>query len=479
MNLAFIPVYIYYLGMEAYGLIGVFVSLQAWLVLLDMGITPMLNREMARFEGGAHDTQEISDLLRTLEFIYLPMAILIVVGIAITAHWLATHWLNAEKIPIASVTQALIIMGFVVALRWFTGLYRGAIMGLQHQVWFNGNNAVFATLRNAGVVIILAWVSPTIDAFFIYQAIIAAMESLVLAIKTRRLLPTPPRPAKFSVEMLQKTWRFAAGMTGIAFLAILLTQIDKIILSKMVSLTTFGYYILAVTLASGLRVFVTPISSGILPRLTELVSLGDEKNMSQLYHKSTQLLAITIIPITCVLSLYSEDVLLIWTRDPVIAESVAPLLSILVIGTMLNGLMTMPYMLQLAHGWTRLAINVNLASIFILLPAVYIGVHHYGAIAAAVAWLMLNIGYLLITISLMHRVLLQSEKWRWYSQAVIWPALPAIIICLLFYKIVPDTTLENLLPNALILILIMLISIASSALFTPLGRGYFKMKFNC
>jgi hypothetical protein len=38
MGVAFVPLYIKYLGMEAYGLIGIFAILQAWLVLLDMGM---------------------------------------------------------------------------------------------------------------------------------------------------------------------------------------------------------------------------------------------------------------------------------------------------------------------------------------------------------------------------------------------------------------------------------------------------------
>ena len=51
MGLAFIPVYIHYLGVEAYGLIGLFAVLQAWLALLDMGLTPTLAREMGRYTG--------------------------------------------------------------------------------------------------------------------------------------------------------------------------------------------------------------------------------------------------------------------------------------------------------------------------------------------------------------------------------------------------------------------------------------------
>jgi O-antigen/teichoic acid export membrane protein len=61
MGLAFIPLYIKYLGIEAYGLIGLFAIIQAWLSLLDMGMTPMLGREMARSTGGSHTAQSIRD----------------------------------------------------------------------------------------------------------------------------------------------------------------------------------------------------------------------------------------------------------------------------------------------------------------------------------------------------------------------------------------------------------------------------------
>ena len=39
MSLLFVPGYIQYIGIEAYGLIGLFAMLQAWLGLLDMGMT--------------------------------------------------------------------------------------------------------------------------------------------------------------------------------------------------------------------------------------------------------------------------------------------------------------------------------------------------------------------------------------------------------------------------------------------------------
>lgn len=76
MGLAFIPLYIKHLGIEAHGLIGVFAVLQAWLSLLDMGMMPTLSREMARFTGGGHGAASIRDLLRGVETIAVGVAVL-------------------------------------------------------------------------------------------------------------------------------------------------------------------------------------------------------------------------------------------------------------------------------------------------------------------------------------------------------------------------------------------------------------------
>ena len=52
IGIVMVPLYIKYMGSEAYGLVGFFSMLQAWFGLLDMGLTPTMSREAARFNGG-------------------------------------------------------------------------------------------------------------------------------------------------------------------------------------------------------------------------------------------------------------------------------------------------------------------------------------------------------------------------------------------------------------------------------------------
>lgn len=425
MSLAFVPLYIKYLGIEAYGLLAIFAMLQAWLSLLDMGMKPALGREMARFTGGAHDAQSIWDLLRSIEIIAIVVAGLIGIGIWGASGWLAADWVRAEKLPVALVAQAFALMGAIIALQFVESMYTSSIAGLQRQVLQNVVASLMATVRGFGAVGILMWVSPTINAFFIWQGLISLLTVAVFAGMVYRVLPSPPRPARFSMPALIGIWRYAAGMVGITLLALLLTQVDKLLLSRLLSLEAFAYYALAGLGAGVLYRLTEPITTAFYPRFTELAVRGDENALSAVYHQSAQLVTVLMGAAAVVLMIFGDRVLLLWTADPALAKKVAPLMTVLALGTLFNGLMWTPYQLQLAHGWTALTIKVNSVAVSILIPAILWVVPAYGAIGAAWIWVTLNAGYILFAIYFMHRRLLHKEKWRWYRQDVVIPLTAA------------------------------------------------------
>ena len=428
IGLAFVPLYIKYLGIEAYGLIGIFAMLQAWLTLLDMGMTPTLNREMARFTAGAHTPQSIRDLLRSLEIVCFGVAALIGVLIWAASGWLAADWLRADKLPLDVVAQAIAIMGGVAALRFVEGIYRGAILGLQRQVFFNVVNASLATARAAGAVAVLAWVSPTIEAYFVWQGLISIISVAVLAVAANGSLPAAPKPAAFSRQAILEIRHFAGGMMATTFLALLLTQVDKVLLSRLLTLEAFGYYTLASTVAAAITLLVTPVTQAFYPRFTQQIARCDTEQLILTYHRSAQLVTVLAAPGAFMLIFFGHDLLVLWTGNRVLAEETAPLLGLLALGTLLNGLMHIPYMLQLAYGWSSFAARVNLVAVTILVPAILWATPRFGAIGAAWAWVLLNAGYVLIGVHFMYRRLLPTEKWRWYRRDVALPLLATIVV---------------------------------------------------
>jgi len=415
VQLACIPAYIKLMGIESYGLIGFYLVLQAALQVLDLGFSPTMNREMARYSVLPHKAAEARDLVRTLEIGYWLIGLSIGAGILAAAPWLAMHWIKASAMPVRNVTQAVLLMGVLAVFQWPVSFYQGGLMGLRQQVLLNALKVGASTLNNVGGVLILWCVSPTIQAFLIWQVGISALLVTALAILLWRRLPSSDRNARVDLILTQNVRRFAAGMTGIAALSLILTQADKLLVSKLFSLRIFGYYALAWSVASGPLILAGCVFNVVFPRMSALVSAGDKNTISQFYHVSSQLMAVLILPIAAVLSLFSFEVLRLWTGNSDTAASAAPLLSVLMVGSAINALLYLPYILQLAFGWTKLPLLASLISISILVPLMFPMTKHFGPVGAALIWPILNVLNMLITVPIMHRRLLPRETWRYYS----------------------------------------------------------------
>lgn len=427
IQVAFIPLYIKFLGIESYGLVGFYITLQSVCFLLDMGLSTTLNRELACRSVQADSSQDMRDMTRTLEIVYWLVALLIACTVVLLSGVIAHRWIHAEHLSQTTVRNAVAAMGLALALQFPFALYQGGLLGLQRQVLLNGILVVMATLRGAGVVLVLWLVSPTIHAYFVWQIVVGAMQSIISAWFLWRSLPRTAHKPRFNKHLLGTVWRFAAGMTGISALAVLLTQMDKIILSHILTLKDFGYYALATVVAGSVAVFYSPFFIAVFPRFSQLVALDDKAALSELYHKVSQLVSVILLPVAATVVFFSPELLRVWTRNPVVTDRTHLLASILVIGSALNGLMNVPYALQLAHGWTKLALYSNIIASAVLAPTIYVVAHRYGAVGAAVVWVVLNTGYVLLSIQVMHTRLLKGEKLRWYAQDVGLPLAPAVM----------------------------------------------------
>ena len=477
MGLAFIPMYIRYLGVEAWGLVGFMSMLQAWFTLLDMGLSPTLNREMARFQAGEHGAQSIRDLLRSLEIIYGGVAVAVMGFVWLIAPWVSVHWLSIEKLSTTSVARAIGMMGLVLAVRMVEQVYRGAIQGLQQQVWLNSIQSVLATLRWAGAVGVLIWVDSSIEAFFLWQGLVSLLAVPILVRQTYRWLPLGERPARFDLAAIVRIRRFAGGMAATTLLVLLLTQVDKLLLSKLVSLEDLGYYTLAGSVSSALYFLSAPITTAVSPYLIELVAKSEHQKIIDTYHHTSQWLSAFLVPAVLVMVIFAEPLLYIWTGNIGLAKQAGPILALLALGTLCNGFMNVPYITQLAHGWTDLSVRINIVAVCFIVPAVLWAVPRFGAIGAAGAWFALNAGYVLIGIHFMHRRILPNEKWRWYRDAVFKPLFVGTITVLTLYQFIFLPT--GRVAMAAILASIGLLVTGTVLWSIPVSRIFLRFQFMC
>jgi O-antigen/teichoic acid export membrane protein len=423
-----IPFYLKFLGIEAYGLVGFYAALVGIFVIIDLGLGKTLNRELARLSALDDTAPEQHDLVRTLETLYWLLSLGAGVLVIFLAPLIASHWVNAQHLAPAAVITAIRMMGLAMVFHFPFGLYQGGLRGLDRQVAVNCLVMVVGTLRGAGAVLVLWLVSPSIQAFFTWQFLVNALGSAAAGWLLWRALPLLSRRAGFRTSLLMGVWRFAAAMSGNTLVMILLGQLDKVILIKMLSLENFGYLMLASNVATSLYAISYPIIQAVFPQLVQLSALGDETRLGSLYHRISQIFSVALVPVAMVLALFPHEILLIWTKNPVMAEKTALLLSLLTLGAMLAALSDLPVNLLVAQGWPHLVLAIRAALALVMVPAMIFMANHFSALGAALVWAGYNGGYLLASVAVVHRYVLRDDKWRWYFEDVGLPLSGALAL---------------------------------------------------
>lgn len=446
IGIVMVPMYVRYMGAEAYGLVGFFAMLQAWFQLMDMGLTPTMARETARFTGAPADALQLRRLVRALEAIFAAVAVVGGVGLMLSADWIAQNWLRVETLPLIEVERAITLMAICIGLRWMSGLYRGAINGFERLVWLSGFNIGVATCRFILVIPFFILVGSSPSEFFAYQAVIAVVELLVLFSKTYRLLPRIDAGDSVNGQWgaVRGVLKFSLSIAFTSSVWVLVTQTDKLVLSKLLPLSEYAYFTLAVLVAGGVGIISGPISAAILPRLTRLAAQRDEAGLIQLYRNATQLVAVIAVPAALMLGFFAEHILWAWTGDAGIASKAAPVLALYAIGNGILALGAFPYYLQFAKGDMRLHMIGNILFLLILIPALIWATLNFGVRGAGCAWLCTNVLYFLFWVPTVHRRLVRGLHRAWLMQdvaaIVVLPVLVAAVISR--FMIWPDGRLQ-------------------------------------
>ncbi|RUL76748.1 lipopolysaccharide biosynthesis protein [Dyella choica] len=430
MALVFVPFYLHFIGASGFGLIGFFMTLSALLVIMDGGLGATVTREAVAYplSTGA-DRRNLADMLRTVEVLFLLIALVIGIGLVALSPVLADSWLHVPPEKYPDVSRGLTLAGIAIALQFPLAFYTGCWIGLQRQVSLNVVNAISTTCRGGGAVLLLWLYSPTVTVFFAWQCVASALTLSCFHVLVWKSLGSPK--ARFQLGSIHRTGRFTAGVGLINVLGLLLTQLDKVILSRLLSLESFGYYMIAWSAGTLTLRATGPVFNTYYPRIAQLADgHGSNSDLQDTYLQAAGLLSVAVVPATLVLAFFGHTLLFAWTGSQVAANSASLPLTLISIGTMCNAFMHLPYALQLAHKKTRLSLVQNLvaAALFPILTITL--VRQYGLQGAAWPWLLLNIGYMLFSAPLAYRKLLDSARKPWYLKCVLTPMALAITVVL-------------------------------------------------
>lgn len=396
-----LPWYLSALGPKQFGLIGFVAMLQAILGLLDAGMSQVLVREFAvRFDATDHGRIKTASLLFVFERIYWGFALFAALVVALMAGTIAKHWLNLDGLPI-DIGQATVFGAAAIFAAQFPGsIYRSLMVGGRAQVTLNGIMASGALLRHVGgVAVVLAW--PSLTSYLIWHAAIALLETLVRGKFAWSLVRVKRTNVKWDVHELRQVWQLIAIMSGATLLGSLTTQIDRIILSRMVGIEQFGYYTVAATVAIGSLQLIYPLTQAVLPRAIQLRKRPSE--LHQLSMKLAKLIGAIVGLGVGAFIFVGKELLEFWLRNADAAVQVYPILAVLLLGTTLNAFYNVGYVNWLVNRKVHRVFQVNILSLACSIVLIPLLVSAQGAIGAAFGWLAINLIGLLFSLDWLRR----------------------------------------------------------------------------
>lgn len=438
-----VPVTLHYLGPQAYGLVGIYATFLAVVAILDLGLTSALTRELSKLSVSPHGNRLMRPTVTTLEMVSIGIAIGIGILMWVAAPLLAKYWLTNSDLSASLVEKCLQWLGLLSAFQFLTSFYNGGLVGLQRIILCNGVAAFCHTLRTIALLWVL-FTKPEVEAYFICQAVaglvtlIATACALYCAIPKQvgieeavvtqrvRLAWFHKWAARYSHERFVSCRRYAAGLAATALSTLLLTQLDKIILSKLLSLEHFGYYTIAGSIASLLTKPAGLVLGATLPRMTQLAMSDETSMLTRVYIKASSLVSWLVLPVAGILIGFSETLLNLYLRNPQSASYIAPLAAALAVGNALHSITFIPYGLTLAYGWARFGVNFGLVASLALLPLIVVATIYYGALGAAAMWATLCLSYVTIFMFVIHKRYLSGALREWYKRVCLWQGIACI-----------------------------------------------------
>lgn len=423
-----LPIYVKYMGVEAYGLVGFFSMLQAWFTILDLGLTPTVGRETARFNAGGIELVEYRRLFRALSLVFFAIAMIGGGILLVMAQSIATQWLTFEALSQQEVVFVVQLMGVCVALRWMGGLYRGVVVGNERLVWLSLFNIIIATFRFVAVFVTMYMYGFTPKVFFIHQFFVAILEFLGIFIMARRLLPSIDSSYNtlgWSFAPVKPLLKFSLSIAFTSSVWVFVTQSDKLVLSGILPLAEYGNFTLAVLVAGGIMVLSGPVSNALLPRMARLYAESKQVELIFLYRQATRFVAMLVGSVSMVLVFCAKPLLIVWTGDRELAEAASPILALYASGNGFLTLASFPYYLQYAKGNLKYHLVGSIATVSLLIPVIMVSAINYGGVGAGWAWLFINATFFFAWVTYVHYKLEPGLQWEWLVMDCLKVLVPA------------------------------------------------------
>jgi O-antigen/teichoic acid export membrane protein len=377
-----IPLLIKGLGTDRFGVLTLAWMVTGYFSLFDLGLSRALTQVVSERLGAGQE--KVAPPL-----VWAALGMMGGLGLVATALVAGiSPWLvhSVLKIPAglqAETVQAFYLLALAVPVVVVTTGLVGILTSFHR---FGVLNAVRAPLGILTFVAPLA-VLPYSHSLLWVTAVLVLVRTLACAVyawASRDLFPPFQGDLVRQFETLRPLLRFGAWMTVTNIVSPVMQYLDRFVVGAMLSIAAVAYY--ATPYEAVTKVLIVPSAIlGVLFPAFAASYRNDHGRLVRLYTRGTKYIALLLFPGMLLVAAFALEGLRLWLGDDFARQS-APVLQVLAIGVFINGIAQVFATLVQGVGRPDLSAKLHLIELPIYLPMLWLAIHRYGILGAALAW---------------------------------------------------------------------------------------------
>lgn len=359
IGLLILPVFSRQLGTEQFGAVAVILSMQALLVMLDLGLSVSVGRDVASLKN--------EQIFRARAMLVHAEKILVrLYGALMGAALLLNPWLD---MPLNSATLLAVILLF--GLVTHQNICQVALLARQDYVWAGAAQLVGVVSRHLLTLAGFHLIEATLDVFVWTQLLGAVLFAVSTRMRLLAKLPETSSEILLSSQPAARRLSMALLLQGVAGACVM--QLDKPIVGALTGASqTAPYYLATVLSLTPLTFLAGPMVQFFQPKLIAALS-KDEVSLEarQLRFFLSSIVATAFVP-GLLLWLAAGPVTELWLRGLPEQPLVAEYTRVIVVGATIGALGYVPHVLLVARQeYAFLASSSSLLTLMTLLATTW------------------------------------------------------------------------------------------------------------
>lgn len=375
-----IPILLDGIGVDRFGLLGI-----AWMVigyasLFDFGLGRALTKIVSE-RIGAGEADDLPGIISASIAMMLGLGVVGALIIGFASPWLVSL-VNMPADLRGEALTAFRVLAFSLPVVIVSVGLRGLLEALHR---FDLSNAVripAGVFAFAGPLLVLPFTSSLIAVVAVLTVgrLVTCVAYITLCFNAFPGLRHSLQPRWQAVSRLLT---FGSWMTVSNVVSPLMTVFDRFLIGALLSTEAVAYYTTSYDLISKMLVVSGALAGVLFPTFAGQIA-QDRGRVTRLFGRSVTYIFLVLFPVTLVSVALAHEGLTLWV-GPEIASHSAPVLQILAVAILINGLALVPFTLIQAAGRPDVTAKLHLAELPFYVVAILLLTRRYGIVGAAIA----------------------------------------------------------------------------------------------